>query len=197
MDFIAIDFETASYSRDSACSVGLVRFVNNEQADSFYSLIRPPRLYIRPDFTEIHGLTVEDVEDAPRFNEVWENGMSSFIGRMPLVAHNAGFDMAVLKATLEHYELEVPNFRYFDSLMVARKVWHDLEHHALTFLGDYFGIKYDAHNALADAETCGKIILLAAEKLCADGKFKLEKFNSADVRPFLKSANVKFKKLVE
>lgn len=197
MDFVAIDFETANYSRNSACSIGLVKFVGNQKADEFYSLIRPPRLYIRSDFTKIHGLTADDVRDAPRFNEVWQSGAAGFIGKLPLVAHNAGFDMGVLKATLEHYEIDVPRLRYFDSLMISRKVWPDLEHHALTFLGGHFGIEYDAHNALSDAETCGKIILLAAQKLCDENKLASEKFFAADVRPFLKAANVKYKKLLE
>ena len=51
LDFTAIDFETAYYRKESACSIGLVRFRDGEEVDSFYSLIRPPSLYVRPDFT--------------------------------------------------------------------------------------------------------------------------------------------------
>jgi DNA polymerase-3 subunit epsilon len=40
----------------------------------------------------------------------------------------------------------------------------ELESHALTSLGKAFNITYDAHNALEDAQTCGNIVLLAAEK---------------------------------
>ena len=65
LDFTAIDFETAYYRKESACSIGLVRFRDGEEVDSFYSLIRPPSLYVRPDFTAIHGLTVADLVDAP------------------------------------------------------------------------------------------------------------------------------------
>jgi DNA polymerase-3 subunit epsilon len=72
MNFIAIDFETAKYSRESACSVGLVKFQHGKVTDTFYSLIRPPVLYIRPEFTDIHGLTVDDVRDAPSFADLWE-----------------------------------------------------------------------------------------------------------------------------
>ena len=53
LDFTAIDFETAYYRKESACSIGLVRFRDGEAVDSFYSLIRPPSLYVRPDFTAI------------------------------------------------------------------------------------------------------------------------------------------------
>jgi DNA polymerase-3 subunit epsilon len=164
MNFIAIDFETAKYSRESACSVGLVKFLDGKAADTFYSLIRPPVLYIRPEFTGIHGLTIEDVRDAPDFAELWKSGIRSFIGGLPLAAHNAVFDMGVLRAALEWYELSIPPLKYFCTLKLARAAWPDLQSHALTALGEHFGIIYDAHNALEDAQTCGAIACKAAEK---------------------------------
>jgi DNA polymerase-3 subunit epsilon len=164
MNFIAIDFETAEYSRESACSVGLVKFRNGTAAETFYSLIRPPTLYIRPEFTDIHGLTVEDVRDAPGFAEVWENSLRSFIGDLPLAAHNAAFDMGVLRAALEWHELPIPPLKYFCTLKLARAAWPELESHALGSLGEHFGIIYDAHNALEDARACGIIAYKAAEK---------------------------------
>ncbi|MDR3160691.1 MAG: 3'-5' exonuclease [Spirochaetaceae bacterium] len=164
MNFIAIDFETAKYSRESACSVGLVKFLGGKAADTFYSLIRPPVLYIRPDFTDIHGLTVEDVRDAPSFAEVWNRSLRPFIGDLPLAAHNAAFDMGVLRAALDWYDLPVPPLRYFCTLQLARAAWPELKSHALTRLGEHFGITYDAHNALADAQTCGVIARKAAEQ---------------------------------
>jgi DNA polymerase-3 subunit epsilon len=164
MDFITIDFETAQYSPESACSVGLVRYNNGKESDTFYSLIRPPVLYIRPDFTAIHGLTVEDVENAPAFSELWESHILPFIGAVPLAAHNAPFDMGVLKAALHWYDLNIPRLRYFDTLALSRRAWPELRSHALTRLGEAFNIRYQAHNALDDARTCGSIVLLAAEK---------------------------------
>jgi DNA polymerase-3 subunit epsilon len=164
MIFCAIDFETAKRSQESACSVGLVKFLNGKAADTFYSLIRPPVLYIRPEFTEIHGLTVEDVWDAPDFAEVWEGGILPFIGDLPLAAHNAAFDMGVLRAVLNWYELPLPPLGFFCTLQLSRAVWPELKSHALTNLAENFGISYNAHNALEDAQTCGIIACKAAEK---------------------------------
>jgi len=164
MNFIAIDFETAKYSRESACSVGLVKYIDGNASDTFYSLIRPPKLYIRPDFTEIHGLTVDDVKDAPAFADIWESKIKPFIDELPLAAHNAPFDMGVLQAVLEWYELDIPKLPYFCTCSLARRVWPELKSHALTSLADHFGIVYNAHNALDDAMTCGKLVLMAAEK---------------------------------
>jgi len=164
VDFITIDFETAIYSQESACSVGLVKFQGGEAVDSYYSLIRPPKLYIRPDFTAIHGLTVDDVKDAPGFSELWESAILPFIGDLPVAAHNAKFDMGVLDAVLKWYELDVPSLPYFCTCSLSRRTWPKLKSHALTALAANFGIIYNAHNALDDALTCGKLVLMASHK---------------------------------
>ncbi|MDR0553934.1 MAG: 3'-5' exonuclease [Treponema sp.] len=173
MNFVTIDFETAKYSRESACALGLVKYQGGRETASWYSLIRPPELYIRPDFTGIHGLTVEDVKDAPVFAEIWESAVKPFAGDLPLAAHNAAFDMGVLEAVLKWYGFPLPPLRYFCTCALARRVWPELESHALTALAENFGIVYNAHNALDDARTCGKIALLAAEKYGSGGLAEL------------------------
>jgi DNA polymerase-3 subunit epsilon len=142
----------------------LVKYRDGKIADTFYSLIRPPTLYIRPDFTEIHGLTVDDVKDAPSFADIWDSAVKPFIGDLPLAAHNAPFDISVLRAVLEWYELPIPSLNYFCTQSLARRAWPEYESHALTALAEQFGIVYNAHNALDDAMTCGKLVQMAAEK---------------------------------
>jgi len=164
INFVAIDFETGKYARESACSVGLVKFRNGKAVDTFYSLIKPPELYIRPDFTEIHGLTVEDVKDAPTFAELWDSQIKPFIGRLPLAAHNAAFDMSVLSSVLECYDLAIPSLHYFCTYSLSRRTWPGQESYALTAMAEKFGISYNAHNALDDAGTCGKLVQMSAEK---------------------------------
>jgi DNA polymerase-3 subunit epsilon len=169
MNFVTIDFETAKHSRESACAVGLVKYRDGKEIDSLYSLVRPPELYIRPDFTDIHGLTVDDVRDAPCWTDIWESSILPFIGGLPLAAHNAAFDMNVLHGVLAWYKLPFPTLRYFCTCTLSRRAWPELESHALTALAENFGIVYDAHNALDDARTCGKIALLSAEKYGSAG----------------------------
>ena len=67
--FAAIDFETADNGRDAACSVAVVVAENGRIVQSVSRLIRPPRPRVM--FTEIHGLTWQDVKDAPTFAGVW------------------------------------------------------------------------------------------------------------------------------
>ena len=183
-EFIAIDFETAKYSRESACSIGLVKFINGKAADTFYSLIRPPELYILPDFTDIHGLTVEDVRDAPTFADIWDSDVKPFIGAHPMAAHNAEFDMGVLRAVLGWYQLPIPALPYFCTRSLARYAWPDLESYSLGNLAEHFGIVYNAHNALEDALSCGKLVLMAAEK-----------FGKGGIGELLESAGIGMKNL--
>jgi len=186
-DFITIDFETASCKPESAISVGLVKYRNFQPVNTYYSLIRPPNLYIRSDFTEIHGLTVDDVRDAPDFGFLWKNEIRRFIGDTMLAAHNASFDMKVLKAVLEWHELNVPELPYFCTLGLARHAWPKLESHALAELAQNFGIVYNAHNAIDDALTCGKLVQMAI----AAEEFAPEK----SIEEFLEEIGVEIKRL--
>ena len=116
--FVAIDFETASNDRDSACAIGVAvvragRIVSREQ-----HLIRPPTREFR--FTHIHGLTWEDVRDAPTFAEVWRN-LSPVLSELDfLAAHNASFDRGVLAACCESYRLRRPAQPFVCTVQVAR-----------------------------------------------------------------------------
>jgi len=163
-NFIAIDFETATSSPESAVSIGLVKYCDYSPVSSFYSLIRPPELYIWKSFTDIHGITVGDVEDAPTFKDVWESNIEEFIGGTTLAAHYAVFDMKVLRAVLKWYKIPKPKLQYFCTCNMARGIWPNLRSHALTALAKKFKIVYDAHNALEDAATCGKLVHIAAKQ---------------------------------
>jgi len=171
LDYITIDFETANPAGSSACSVGLVRFINGKETDSLYTLICPPSDYFVQEWTDtIHHLTYEDVKKALPFPETWNTKVAPFIAKtpeLPLVAHNAKFDMSVIWDCCRHYHIPLPKHKYFCSLWVARRTWPEYEHHALTFLGEKFGINYLAHEALEDARTCGIVVAKAAEKVGA------------------------------
>jgi DNA polymerase-3 subunit epsilon len=169
LDFAAIDFETGQYAPESALSVGIVKFIAGREVATYYSLLRPLVLEIRPDFTEIHGLTVVDVADAPTFAQVWASEILPFIDGLPLAAHNASFDMRVLASLLAYYHLALPPLDAFCTLRLARLAWKGLPSYRLTALAEHFAIRYKAHNALEDARTCGVLVCRAAvEAGCGD-----------------------------
>lgn len=169
LDFTAIDFETANSSNASACAVGLVRVRDGVVVDQTGWLIQPPPGHDR--FFElnirIHGIRPEDVIGAPTWTAQL-GPLAEFIGDDVLVAHNAGFDMAVIKRACEATGDDYPAYRYACSLQVARKVYQ-LESYRLPFVAAEAGFAdFPHHNATADALACAHVMIDAARRLAAD-----------------------------
>lgn len=159
-DFCAIDFETANYDRTSACAVGLVKVRSGEIAGEFHSFINQADTWFRPDFIDIHGITPAMTEGAPIFAELWP-AMRDFIAGLPLAAHNASFDMSVLRSMLEECDIEYDMPPSLCSLSLSRAVWPELPSHALDAVSRHLGIELDHHAPLSDARACARIILKA------------------------------------
>lgn len=106
-NFAAIDFETANQCHSSVCSVGVVVVRDGKVTDKFYSLIYPHPYFFSYWNTRVHGLTLEDVADAPEFPDVWSQ-VETLIEGLPLVAHNCQFDESCLRAVFEKYVMDYP-----------------------------------------------------------------------------------------
>ena len=183
MNYVAIDFETANRSRASACSLAAVTVENGQIVKSAYSLIRPPVLQFDYWNTRIHGLTEKDVADKPTFAELWPR-IRPHLEDKVVIAHNAVFDIGVLRSMLDEYGLPHPRFRYACTVDIARRVWTDVENYKLSTLANRFNIQFEHHNALHDARTCAMIALAARETIKARNfKHLTEKLNIA-VRAF-------------
>ena len=129
-DFAAIDFETANNERSSVCSVGLVIVRNGVVADTFYSLIQPEPNYYSYWCMQVHGLTNADTDTAPVFSEVWKE-VEPLIEGLPLVAHNSRFDESCLRAVFRVYQMDYPDYLFFDTLKAARRTFPYLPNHQL------------------------------------------------------------------
>ncbi|CCG09422.1 3'-5' exonuclease [Pararhodospirillum photometricum] len=165
---IAIDFETASTSRASACAVGLAWVANDRVVHTAHRLIRPPELRFDPFAISIHGIRPEMVVDKPEFPEIWRE-IAPHLGGALLLAHNAAFDMSVLRAILEVYGLPRPTVRSLCTVKVARHVWPALPHHRLPDVAGHLGIRLHHHNAASDAGACAEIALSAARARALPG----------------------------
>jgi DNA polymerase-3 subunit epsilon len=159
-DFAAIDFETANECRSSVCSVGVVIVRDGRIVDSFYSLIHPEPEYYQRFCQQVHGLSGEDTESAPVFPYVWEK-IASMIEGLPLVAHNSPFDEGCLKEVFRVYQMDYPDYEFYDTLSASRKYFGcRLPNHQLQTVAAACG--YDLthhHHALADAEACAHIAI--------------------------------------
>ena len=158
-DFAAIDFETANYERTSVCSVGVVVVRDGMIVDSFYSLIQPEPNYYKYWCTQVHGLCREDTENAQVFPDVWAQ-IEPLIEGLPLVAHNRPFDESCLKAVFRCYQMDYPDYEFYDTLAASRRLLPDLENHQLDTVAAACGFPMEHHHhALADAEACAHIAI--------------------------------------
>lgn len=159
---IAFDVETPNFRNDRICSIGLTVIENGEIRDTQYYLINP-----ECDFdyrnTQIHGISAEDIADAPTFPEVWD--IIGDLFRSGLVAFHSGsnFDLCVLQKTLFAYGINESLVYFVDTVTISRAIITDTENHKLPTLCDRFSIDLEHHNAGSDSYACAKILCCLIE----------------------------------
>ena len=156
--FAAIDFETANYSPDSACALGLVVVKGSRIVRREHFLIRPPdRQFV---FTYLHGIAWADVHDAPTFNELWPTLQTLLEDADFLAAHNASFDQRVLDSCCRTYLLRRPSLAFLCTVKLARILW-GVYPTKLQDVCRHLNIPLRYHQADSDAEACARIVIAA------------------------------------
>lgn len=158
-EWVVVDFETASI-RGTPCQLGAVKYRDGAEVDALEALIfQPPHLFA-PFNIMLHGITPADVAHAPKWPHV-RTELLEFVGSAPLIAHNAPFDMGVIRDASDMWELEWPRVKYACTLTLARRVWPGQSSYSLLLLCSTLGIWADelhAHEALADARLAGAVL---------------------------------------
>lgn len=165
LDFTAIDFETANGFRGSPCSVGLVKVRGGQVVESATWLMRPPEGHDAFDSRNvaIHGIRPEDVAESPRFGEIFAE-IGGFIGEDVLAAHNAAFDLGVIRSALEVSGLAAPAYDYACTVVLSRRTY-DLPSHSLPFVAEAAGVPLvNHHDATEDAAACAGILVDIAQR---------------------------------
>ncbi|MBS4914068.1 MAG: 3'-5' exonuclease [Veillonella sp.] len=164
LDFVALDFETANKFPNSACSLAVVTVENGVLTKRGYSLIKPPFMKFDNECIAIHGIQPQEVMNKPTFDKLWPAIYENHLKGKILLAHNAKFDMGVLRATLDHYNIEWPDMYYSCTVKISKRVWPNLENHRLNTMGAYLGYNFRHHYALDDAEVCAQVAIAAARE---------------------------------
>ncbi|MEI2396989.1 TerD family protein [Paenibacillus phytohabitans] len=162
MDFTAIDFETANSSRSSACALGLVQ-VRNGVVTAEYDWLIDPRQRFDGMNIAIHGITPSMVKGKPTFAELWPTIEPLLQGEI-VIAHNASFDMSVLRYCLDDSLFSYPDFKYMCTYLLGKKMLQELPSHKLNVVSEHFGIRLKHHDALDDARASALILLKLMEQ---------------------------------
>lgn len=166
INFIAIDFETATSRRASVCEIGICVVRNGIVSETKSWLVRPEDNRYHYWNMQVHGIRPEDTESAPDFREVWEEIERSYLDEFDtFVAHNVPFDRSCLQHSAQMYRLHLPPLNWVCSLAAARRIYN-FGSNSLGHLCDMLGIPHGRHHRAGDdAEMCARLYLRELEDM--------------------------------
>lgn len=151
-----IDFETTSINNPRATEIGLVALDLNLDPISHYETVINPGKRVDKRSLGVSRLSMEQITSAKSFQSYWP-AIYPFINNRILVAHNAQFDMKVLRAELGNLGIsKVPPF--VCTCQLSRKINLETDIHRLAHLAGLFDITLNAHRALSDATACALLL---------------------------------------
>jgi len=168
-EFVALDTETNGLGgeRCELTEVGAVLVGGGELHEEWGSLVgvaNPLGRYIQR-FT---GISQAMVDTAPAPEDVLPRLAAQLRGRV-LVAHNARFDVRVLRQAFARAALEWPDPPVICTVQLARRFAPLQRRRGLATLAGALGIDVDeVHRALPDARTCARVFCALFGRLCAN-----------------------------
>lgn len=155
--YVVFDVETPNRYGNRISAIGISVIENGDISEEFFSYVNPETFFDTFNI-QLTGINQETVAHAPTFPELWaqiEPMMASGI----LVAHNAIFDLTVLKNCLRGYGIQWKNtVRYCCTVQMGRKLLPGISH-KLNVLCDHYGIALNHHQADSDSRACAEILL--------------------------------------
>ncbi len=168
---VAFDLETTGLSPllDRIVELGAIK-ITPTKVQTFQQLVNP-QVEIPKHTSDIHGLTSTDLLDQPPLSEVLPDFLT-FVDELPLVAHNARFDLGFLMAAMHGAPHSLPGSAVYCTLKFCRRVFPERKVLKLEALGRDLGISLDNHHrALHDAWACLRVFGFGLVKLkleCSD-----------------------------
>lgn len=158
---IALDLETTGLSPtlDEIIEISAIKICPNE-SDIFETFLNP-NIPIPKHTTDIHKITDEMVKDAPQINEILPQFLD-FVGLLPIVAHNAKFDLGFIAISAQKLKLNLNKSPVFCSCKLARTKIKETKNHKLKTLVDYFNIPLVNHHRASDDAYAALMVFIQA-----------------------------------
>ena len=153
--YVVFDTETTGFyaGSDQMIEIGAVKIKNGEIIDRFDELIDPKRP-IPKKITELTFITDEMVKGKRSEKEVTKDFLAWSDG-LPMIAHNAKFDIGFMNAACQKYNLGDFNRTVIDTMGLARYLNPEWANHKLQTLTKKYNIEWDEdkhHRADYDSE---------------------------------------------
>ncbi len=158
VDFVAVDVETANSDLASVCQIGIVTVRSGVVQDVWSQLVDP-----EDEFDDmnvfIHGITGDDVADAPIFRDLFAEVDSRLSG---VVVSHSMFDHRALSRAAKKYDTVLDKPQWLDSARVVRRAWPDqysTKGYGLKKVAANLDIDFKHHDAAEDARAVAEIML--------------------------------------
>ncbi|MFW5648376.1 MAG: PolC-type DNA polymerase III [Candidatus Alkaliphilus sp. MAG34] len=177
-EFVVFDIETTGLSsrNDKITEIGAVKIKNGRIIDSYSSLINP-EIEIPVKITKLTGITDDMVRDKPTVETVLPEFLK-FVGERPVIAHNAGFDVAFIRENIKKID-EIFTNTIIDTLNLSRALLPNLKRHRLDIVAKELKVPLlDHHRAVDDSKATAKIFIELIKIMRSKNIFSLEDINN-------------------
>ncbi len=160
-EYVAVDLETTGVdpASDRIIEIGAVRFGADGPRERFRTFVSPGRP-LPPAIRVLTGIEDADLVGAPP-PSLAVHEFAAFARGLPLVAHNAPFDLGFLAEA--GLQVQAPAFDSYELASVLLPTATRLD---LRSLAESLGVTVEeSHRALADAEVTGAVFLRLLERL--------------------------------
>lgn len=162
------DTETTGFSPengDKIIEIGFIELINRQLTGRVFHVYIDPERDIPQESTNVHGLTLEDVQRAgegKKFRDIADD-LLHFIGNDEVIFHNAPFDIGFLDYELKQAGKRpiTGHNRIFDTLKLANQMYPQKRNN-LDALAKRFNVtafNRDYHGALVDSEILAQVYL--------------------------------------
>ena len=167
--YVVFDFETTGFNAggaDSIIEIGAVKIKDGVIIEKYDELINPGRK-LPQKIIDVTSITDEMLED----KDTEENAVKRFIewvGDLPMVAHNAKFDVSFLEMAYKKYNLGEFTNPVIDTLELSRTLDNTYGRHSLSALVKRYNVPWDEtshHRGDYDAEGTALVFHKMMQKL--------------------------------
>lgn len=162
---IAIDLETTGLSPLVDRIIEIAAFKVTKFGVTRFETLVNPEISIPAYTTAIHNITDEMVLNSPRLIEVL-NELKDFLGELPIVAHNAKFDLGFIVMGLQREKIKLSSALIYCSCKMSRITHQEMPNHKLGTLVKELKIPLvNHHRALDDAYASLMVFIRGLERI--------------------------------
>ena len=169
LDALVLDTETTGLDEKAEIiEISLITMSGRVVLDTLVK----PKTMIPLEATKVHGITMEMVQNAPSFTELWEAGLSNILLQRPLTIYNAEYDLRLLEQTCrscgikphKKFQAECAMKLYSAFKGVWDERFNKFKWHSLSNAARQCGLQLpeDLHRSLADIQLTRKLLLFMA-----------------------------------